>query len=166
MLCEYALYGAISTHAPLARCDLNLSPVDANAFISTHAPLARCDNSIEIMVDYGIEFLLTHLLRGATDFPVTVADIFSISTHAPLARCDRKRWRSSHTGNDFYSRTSCEVRRIGHAIHRLSGDFYSRTSCEVRPYAINFPAVLFYFYSRTSCEVRLGFPISWTDIGE
>ena len=99
-------------------------------------------------------FLLTHLLRGAT-FP------FSFPTGQ---------------GRDFYSRTSCEVRRssflsaesvllfllthlLRGATFRLcdiitSKDFYSRTSCEVRHTVSLVLSELDNFYSRTSCEVR------------
>ena len=80
---------SISTHAPLARCDLGVTiPIenvrkDFNSrtscevrpehqrmmaereAISTHAPLARCDLA-QIYADRGGQFQLTHLLRGAT----------------------------------------------------------------------------------------------------
>ena len=57
---------AISTHAPLARCDpspFRRAPAPA---ISTHAPLARCDGSASTRLRIARRFQLTHLLRGAT----------------------------------------------------------------------------------------------------
>ena len=56
----------ISTHAPLARCDLVDYAQLLTTRISTHAPLARCD----------VEVFREHCM------------LCNISTHAPLARCD------------------------------------------------------------------------------
>ena len=126
---------AISTHAPLARC--NTSPVhNGNApVISTHAPLARCNENLGIKnihfsgnfyshtscevqpylydnFEVYLQFLLTHLLRGATHglsqycwviwyfYSRTSCEVqqllvlarfydIIISTHAPLARCNK-----------------------------------------------------------------------------
>ena len=58
--------------------------------ISTHAPLARCDAT------------------GRGSLGRT-----RISTHAPLARCDLNRNRIRARPDNFNSRTSCEVRRVG-----------------------------------------------------
>ena len=55
----------ISTHAPLARCDITVVSPSQFGEISTHAPLARCDKKV---------------LTGVFNL--------LISTHAPLARCD------------------------------------------------------------------------------
>ena len=43
--------------------------------------------------------------------------------------------KPSRKFTNFYSRTSCEVRRHRHVAHQhsLNTNFYSRTSCEVRP---------------------------------
>ena len=57
--------------------------------ISTHAPLARCDRIAELETDKKL----------------------LISTHAPLARCDLNGRCADDYGDDFNSRTSCEVRR-------------------------------------------------------
>ena len=58
---------SISTHAPLARCNLNtLSDAMATDMISTHAPLARCNTNFIFIISDCWWFLLTHLLRGAT----------------------------------------------------------------------------------------------------
>ncbi len=124
----------ISTHAPLARCNCNHCLVLWRpSMISTHAPLVRCNKvtfgylrelynfysrtSCEVqqfifrLLSVLSEFLLTHLLRGATcskshfcNFSkfllthllrgATGKDIIPygmwkiISTHAPLARCN------------------------------------------------------------------------------
>ena len=77
----------ISTHAPLARCDMLDTTKTEMLIISTHAPLARCD---------------------AKDGYIMCA--IGISTHAPLARCDAEVDSMPTTLYDFNSRTSCEVR--------------------------------------------------------
>ena len=84
---------AISTHAPLARCDACCCGHSIALQISTHAPLARCDIIARIM-----------------------ATMASISTHAPLARCDCAATGSRKVVKDFNSRTSCEVRHIVNII--------------------------------------------------
>ena len=57
--------------------------------ISTHAPLARCDvHTAETIRAARARFLLTHLLRGATPSMAGYARHATISTHVPLARCD------------------------------------------------------------------------------
>ena len=88
----------ISTHAPLARCDLININWQSFATISTHAPLARCDNN-------------GHSLLWAC----------RISTHAPLARCDHGNMIRHNHQQHFYSRTSCEVR----LLHRCTGSILS-----------------------------------------
>ena len=55
----------------------------------------------------------------------------------------------------FYSRTSCEVRRIEVGTMKNLNSFYSRTSCEVRLLSRFLYQRCRRFYSRTSCEVRL-----------
>ena len=64
---SYLLYTQISTHAPLARCDVKMQVgMVAYRDISTHAPLARCDGRSATLQMRPKLFLLTHLLRGAT----------------------------------------------------------------------------------------------------
>ena len=100
---------AISTHAPLARCDELIGHVQPlHQIISTHAPLARCDGALDYRA-LGTQFQLTHLLRGATIFGAGVIQ--------------RKH---------FNSRTSCEVRRCSIWPRQPFLHFNSRTSCEVR----------------------------------
>ena len=94
----------ISTHAPLARCDLTIYVDGFALLISTHAPLARCDGmSIDLItldehfnsrtscevrpwpkwktIPAGA-FQLTHLLRGATGWTPAAASISSFQlTH-------------------------------------------------------------------------------------
>ncbi len=55
----------VSTHTPLARCDVFVSSGLPGHDVSTHTPLARCD------IPDNIPFLLP-----------------KVSTHTPLARCD------------------------------------------------------------------------------
>ena len=64
-----------------------------NIAISTHAPLARCD-VIRFCPTLCILFQLTHLLRGATNLRGGFLSLAVISTHAPLARCDNSMGRS------------------------------------------------------------------------
>ena len=99
----------ISTHAPLARCDMLCRRQNLEHCISTHAPLARCDEC-----------------KTSTSLPV------SISTHAPLARCD-----AAASGNFFppprfqlthLLRGATEMKNVVLEIQ----NFNSRTSCEVR----------------------------------
>ena len=85
-------------------------------FISTHAPLARCDESELFRLFQLRPFQLTHLLRGAT-FTETMHDTaVRISTHAPLARCDERYKKEEANGQNFNSRTSCEVRPAGLSV--------------------------------------------------
>ena len=83
-----AAYNQISTHAPLARCDLQPRARASLMAISTHAPLARCDLLAAGRATHWWLFQLTHLLRGATAVARTRDMVDAISTHAPLARCD------------------------------------------------------------------------------
>ena len=106
-----ARFALISTHTPLARCDISSRLGQTGEQISTHAPLARCDtrswgarqnppnfnSRTSCEVRHGHlrrqyrrhhEFQLTHLLRGATAQQIAALNGMTISTHAPLARCD------------------------------------------------------------------------------
>ena len=101
----------ISTHTPLARCDLGgfAKCVRIN-IISTHTPLARCDFfSIALVELAKVWFLLTHLLRGVTN---GLSDSFEAFYH-------------------FYSHTSCEVWQRRWNLMNFDTNFYSHTSCEV-----------------------------------
>ena len=145
--------------------------------ISTHAPLARCDIPRSMVEARWKVFQLTHLLRGATLTPPTlcliscdfnsrtscevrlvapIALVFiPISTHAPLARCDRHQlivlWHTVFQLTHLLrGATSPRRRRM-----RRGSNFNSRTSCEVRPgRAAVRKLVQLHFNSRTSCEVR------------
>ena len=79
----------ISTHTPHARCDQNTFDFCASFVISTHTPHARCDGLRHSFPNRCLIFLLTHLMRGATNH------------------------QKSRTQNHlhFYSHTSCEVRQ-------------------------------------------------------
>ena len=124
------------------------------------------------------QFLLTHLLRGATEHWKELNGENTISTHAPLTRCDLQLMVARLVCSHFYSRTSYEVRPLllMFSLHRQN--FYSRTSYEVRRTCglpepewwifllthllrgatTPLPCRACYghhFYSRTSYEVRL-----------
>ena len=124
-----------------------------NRFLLTH--LLRGATHLFVEELFYLGFLLTHLLRGATIYVHIHSPNLYISTHAPLARCDRSRLKSLLWCTDFYSRTSCEVRRCQKASNTCDAYFYSRTSCEVRRWYVYLRSLIHsYFYSRTSCEVR------------
>ena len=124
--------------------------------ISTHAPLARCNVIPLEKYTKFTKFLLTHLLRGATkNKPLTyttTVDFYSrtscevqqangyyalfipiISTHAPLARCNDitnqfdkfpKLFLLTHL---LRGATSLTIEQVTKFLN-----FYSRTSCEVQ----------------------------------
>ena len=103
---------AISTHAPLARCDTGWGAHQAEGihFNSRTSCEVRRPNTLTTIRRR--RFQLTHLLRGATG--------------QTAARADRPTV-------DFNSRTSCEVRPVPVPALSCTSDFNSRTSCEVRP---------------------------------
>ena len=101
----------ISTHAPLARCNLRQPEGWMYSDISTHAPLARCNCRLFSRSDSKHKFLLTHLLRGATRvINICKGVIKFLLTHL-LRGATRLLARYFHIGNNFYSRTSCEVQQ-------------------------------------------------------
>ena len=149
-------YLEISTHAPLARCNFQKLIWNWNFQISTHAPLARCNFSFILCTIQKMQFLLTHLLRGATneiseqairneDFHSrTSCEVqlvhchhirlpHSISTHAPLARCNHLFFWT--TPLISYISTHAPLARCN-LVHNdtktVSHNFYSRTSWEVQ----------------------------------
>ena len=171
------IHFAISTHAPLARCDrAGMYVISSDPRISTHAPLARCDDVRCAAAWYASAFQLTHLLRGATIFgdkymcdwcisthaPLARCDVgrvsalqsYMISTHAPLARCDglilRRTYPQLISTHAPLARCDCCPKSI-----TCWPDFNSRTSCEVRLTAhSSIVSCAADFNSRTSCEVR------------
>ena len=144
-------------------------------FISTHAPLARCDLMPFLRARARIDFnsrTSCEVRRTAySSFPHYID--FNSRTSCEV----RQRFNFVHRGELYFnSRTSCEVRLAQCVDHIDPPDFNSRTSCEVRLWR---PAVpgrsgLFQlthllrgatirriakiknadFNSRTSCEVR------------
>ena len=109
-LSSWGFFHCISTHAPHARCDPVNEPSPFYFIISTHAPHARCDMTNCSRTAGYIPFLLTHLMRGATQIGSKLTSSITISTHAPHARCDRQPIADLSSSIHFYSRTSCEVR--------------------------------------------------------
>ncbi len=99
-------------------------------------------------------FLLTRLLRGATRPPKKCPRLWFISTHAPLARRDKFIKSVTKPPKNFYSRASCEARPGFIPVCNSLLDFYSRASCEARPGFIPVCNSLLDFYSRASCEAR------------
>ena len=79
------------------------------------------------------KFLLTRLLRGATETNRNIDSVKFISTHTPLARRDGVIWRTSEAILNFYSHASCEARPSLEKEITDSENFYSHASCEARP---------------------------------
>ena len=128
-----------------------------------------------------LPFLLTRLLRGATSAIQTQLDARAISTHAPLARRDACRTVGLLLPVHFYSRASCEARRLDCKKCHDEEDFYSRASCEARRASpkksgsgrsflltrllrgatcskLGYDMKNKNFYSRASCEARRSAP--------
>ena len=140
-----------------------------------------CEVRLEIHVQpltYLLQFLLTHLLRGATIIGNNPIYRLSISTHAPLARCDEQQEEQPPVTVDFYSRTSCEVRlddKKGFGAGTLISTHAPLARCDkmigmktnITKISTHAPlarcdicskiilSTTLNFYSRTSCEVRL-----------
>ena len=112
---------AISTHAPLARCDTGWGAHQAEGihFNSRTSCEVRRPNTLTTIRRR--RFQLTHLLRGATTNYFDYDQAAEISTHAPLARCDDDGQQRPGNLHHFNSRTSCEV-RPGRAARRSSAE--------------------------------------------
>ena len=145
----------ISTHTPLARRDQDHLHLGSLLSISTHTPLARrdirsrhgarryidfyshasCEARREAVRVAGSDrgFLLTRLLRGATDDGYKRSNHLGISTHTPLARRDLSScFRSAALETFLLTRL---LRGATPApVHQLSlvSNFYSHASCEAR----------------------------------
>ena len=92
-------------------------------------------------------FLLTRLLRGATCSLHMVVNRADISTHTPLARRDSEIIFNQHKLRNFYSHASCEARRGTPSVPGSGMNFYSHASCEARR--------LFYIVSPCSAKFLL-----------
>ncbi len=81
----------ISTHTPLAGCDLRGEYPAGNHYgdFNSHTPRgvrpSCCPSSASNML-----FQLTHPSRGATTALGLMDEISDISTHTPLAGCDQR----------------------------------------------------------------------------
>ena len=100
------------------------------------------------------KFLLTRLLRGATETNRNIDSVKFISTHTPLARRDGVIWRTSEAILNFYSHASCEARPSLEKEITDSENFYSLASCEARLIVFSMFFIFGYFYSHASCEAR------------
>ena len=145
----------ISTHAPLARRDCRHIRIHLHSLYFYSRASCEARQILRTLKPAIRRFLLTRLLRGATDRPEWSLDSNGISTHAPLARRDPRNFRG-HTLNTKISTHAPLARRDVVKIDSLSylEYFYSRASCEARPnYIISCPSIS-NFYSRASCEAR------------
>ena len=129
----HAESAGISTHAPHARCDIEIAVRRIDVIISTHAPHARCDRECNREHPFGNHFNSRTSCEVRRHIAVNVIARYPISTHAPHARCDPQLSAAYTASSYFNSRTSCEVRRRAVGRGRHLGYFNSRTSCEVRP---------------------------------
>ena len=99
---------------------LNLFPtwLRAYRFLLTHL-MRGATLYYSLLGVFIVQFLLTHLMRGATIANPHINSACRISTHAPHARCDKSFEGDFKCNYHFYSRTSCEVRRL--AICPING---------------------------------------------
>ena len=102
--------------------------LEFNPNISTHAPRERCDvDNHNFTLNY-YKFLLTHLVRGATECDDLHAYIVLISTHAPRERCDNA--KNMKFGDEVISthapRERCDF-LAWWGVRKVT-NFYSRTS--------------------------------------
>ena len=100
-LVRNCIYKLISTHTPLARRDFFHVRDPKTIAISTHTPLARRDGVMLLSTPNSNGFLLTRLLRGATN-------------------CNNKKILCSL---DFYSHASCEARLYSLFSQKLHWSF-------------------------------------------
>ena len=106
---QYRQYG-ISIHAPLAGCDLSLTP--NNPAVRYFNPRTPCGvRHFGEGFASGIEaFQSTHPLRGATPYVAPLRAGYWISIHAPLAGCDPRGLYCCGQRQNFNPRTPCGVR--------------------------------------------------------
>ena len=168
----------ISTHAPLARCDIGFSNVPSPRLQFQLTHLLRGATFLMHYAQRLEGFQLTHLLRGATasvvlhllaqyDFnsrtscevrqeTCIISPSLDISTHAPLARCDRFRAHISpprlHISTHApLARCDAITRKIN-TVDKISTHAPLARCDGVPPHMC---MDMDHFNSRTSCEVRL-----------
>ncbi len=121
----------ISTHAPLARCDIAQVRHNCVSKISTHAPLARCDSARNLKCSRSA--ISTHApLARCDQISVIHGRSFRISTHAPLARCDKPLYDYSAQGHISTHAPLARCDFMARCFWAGKTNFNSRTSCEVR----------------------------------
>ncbi len=94
--------------------------------ISTHTPLAGCNLCPAPKPAISAVFLLTHPLRGATWSAYGAIVNLKISTHTPLAGCNIQDIRERDNHLHFYSHTPCGVQRYS-AHYRICYDKFLLT---------------------------------------
>ena len=127
------IWRCISTHAPLARCDLSVCSMhltllyfnsrtscEVRPCCSAGFRLPRHFNSrtsceVRLAPENSAEKAINFNSRTSCEVRHISLEISTrikiISTHAPLARCDDLMRFAGLMGQNFNSRTSCEVRR-------------------------------------------------------
>ena len=99
----------ISTHAPHARRDDIAAEVARKELDFYSRASCEARHYYSLLAQMLIPFLLTRLMRGATEADLREADLW-----------------------DFYSRASCEARQLFFCPALRNQHFYSRASCEAR----------------------------------
>ena len=97
---------------PLRGATIPKSVKQVSALISTHAPLAGRDKNVSPNQSIIAVFQPTRPLRGATQKHLWNKKPNKISTHAPLAGRDEKRRRIIDSTTDFNPRAPCGARRL------------------------------------------------------
>ena len=177
----------ISTHAPLAGCDIKHASLNETrqTFQPTH-PLRGA--TVRIMSrGSSVGFQPTHPLRGATSRYHQSPKHSQISTHAPLAGCDLVIFVPSSTDSYFNPRTPCGVRHIslqrklykiaisthaplagcdpeGRLLDPVTGISTHAPLAGCDPGDQDAPREPVYFNPRTPCGVRLCSPVlAWQE---
>ena len=129
---DYGLIEPISTHAPLARRDVNrafifINPINfySRASCEARPPCGSC----------------------------RARRRYFYSRASCEARLSNQGFRDRL--NHFYSRASCEARLSAFVVPgSIAPDFYSRASCEARLFLLKERKKMVNFYSRASCAAR------------
>ncbi len=101
------------------------------------------------------KFLLTRLLRGATETNRNIDSVKFISTHTPLARRDGVIWRTSEAILNFYSHASCEARLLMTSRSTIAFYISTHTPLARRDGELQIEDMGGqHFYSHASCEAR------------
>ena len=133
----------ISTHAPLAGCDLRFRVALKIRLISTHAPLAGCDPTTSETTLFAS--ISTHApLAGCDKQRRHEQQLDHISTHAPLAGCDSSaraawwpRWRFQPT-HPLRGATANMHKLLRACLRRQTNLWYFCPGCRLSGHSVPF----------------------------